>query len=593
MRRKHIASIIVSVMRVYLRGLNQFAYFLGIFVALVLVFTATRTQAAINPQINFQGKLTNTDGTNVTNGTYSIVFSIYTVSGGGVAVWTETQPAVTVTDGIFRVALGSVTSLPGSVDFNSSSLWLGIKVGADAEMTPRVQFTASPYAFNSDKLGGLASTGFVQLGPSTVQADGSTNSTLFVNKTAAGNLVQLQNTAVDVFTITNSGDITFGQNSAHTISVLQESTNSAGNNLSLIAGQGGAGAGANAGGNLVLQAGAGGGTGGNGGNVNIAAGALNGAGAVGSVIIKNPTDSTTAFQVQDASGTTLLVADATNDRIYVGSTAADAVGVLLVLDTKNSTTDPTGINGGLYYNSVMGRFRCYERGVWSNCTGNTSSGSSRQVAFMKPVTVGATTLTGVGLTTPTVSVTAASNPQTESNYVSFTTGTGANAISGYATGAYTATRLNYAPVFKTRIRTGAAITTTRIWAGLSSAAISGQNPTIASAALGTSYVAVGYSAAVNGGNFVCGSGDGTNHTGTDMGVTVAINTYYDIVVDYYSVPGSVICAVSTSGGTFTSVTKATNIPAGATSLGINALVNNLTSGAARVVSVAYVSLEQN
>ncbi len=576
-----------------MRGMRAVGLIFGGFVAMFLIIAPQPTKASINPQINFQGKLTNPNGTNVTDGTYSIVFSIYTVDTGGVAVWTETQPSVSVNDGIFRVALGSITSLPGSVDFNGSSLWLGIKVGADAEMTPRVQFTASPYAFNSDKLGGVASTGFAQLGPSSVQADGSTNSSLFINKTAAGNLAQLQLSAVDVFTITNSGDITFGQNSAHTISVLQESTNAVGNSLTLVAGQGGAGAGANAGGALVLQGGAGGGTGGNGGNVTIAAGALNGAGAVGSVIIKNPSDSTTAFQIQDSAGTNLFYADATNDRIYVGATTADAVGTLLVLDTKNSTTDPTGVNGGLYYNSAMGRFRCYERGVWGNCTGNTSSGSSRQVAFMKPATVGATTLTGVGLTTPTVSVTAASNPQTESNYVSFTTGTGANSISGYATGAFTATRLNYAPVFKTRIRTGAAITTTRIWAGLSRAAISGQNPTIASAALGTSYVAVGYSAAVNGGNFVCGSGDGTNHTGTDMGVTVAINTYYDIVVDYYSVPGSVICAVSTSGGAFTSVTKATNIPAGATSLGINILVNNLTSGAARVVSVAYASLEQN
>lgn len=137
-------------------------------IAFLLVVPA-RTDAAINSQINFQGKLTNPDGTNVTNGTYSIVFSIYSVSTGGTAVWTETQPSVTVTDGIFQVALGSVTSLPGSVDFNSSSLYLGVKVGADAEMTPRIQFTAAPYAFNADKLGGIASSGYVQLSPGSQQ----------------------------------------------------------------------------------------------------------------------------------------------------------------------------------------------------------------------------------------------------------------------------------------------------------------------------------------------------------------------------------------------------------------------------------------
>ena len=70
------------------------------------------TMAAINQQINFQGKLTNPDGTNVTNGTYSIVFSIYSVSSGGSAIWTETQGSVSITDGIFQVSLGSVSALP-------------------------------------------------------------------------------------------------------------------------------------------------------------------------------------------------------------------------------------------------------------------------------------------------------------------------------------------------------------------------------------------------------------------------------------------------------------------------------------------------
>ncbi len=126
------------------------------------------TQAAINPFINFQGKLTNPDGTNLTNGSYSIVFSLYTVASGGSNVWTETK-SVTVTDGIFQTSLGDTTALPGSVDFNSGTLYLGIKVGADAEMSPRVMLTAAPYAFNSDKLGGINSAGYVQLSPSSQQ----------------------------------------------------------------------------------------------------------------------------------------------------------------------------------------------------------------------------------------------------------------------------------------------------------------------------------------------------------------------------------------------------------------------------------------
>ena len=126
----------------------------------------------INHQINFQGKLVNpSTGTNVADGTYSIVFSIYSVSTAGTAIWTETQTP-TVTNGIFQVNLGGPTPLPGAIDFNTSNIYLGVKVGADAEMLPRIQFTAVPQAFNSEKLGGLDSTGFVQNQTGTPQTAG-------------------------------------------------------------------------------------------------------------------------------------------------------------------------------------------------------------------------------------------------------------------------------------------------------------------------------------------------------------------------------------------------------------------------------------
>lgn len=115
---------------------------------------AIHAAAGINKKINFQGKVTNTDGTNVTDGSYSFVFSIYAQQApGGAVVWTETK-SLTVTDGIFQTNLGDTTVLPGSVDFNTDNIFLGINFNTNGEMTPRVQFTASPYAFNSDKLEG-------------------------------------------------------------------------------------------------------------------------------------------------------------------------------------------------------------------------------------------------------------------------------------------------------------------------------------------------------------------------------------------------------------------------------------------------------
>lgn len=49
-----------------------------------------------------------------------------------------------------------------------------------------------------------------------------------------------------------------------------------------------------------------------------------------------------------------------------GSTTPD----LLVLDSKSTSGDPTGVNGALYYNANTNKMRCFENGAWSNCVGS-------------------------------------------------------------------------------------------------------------------------------------------------------------------------------------------------------------------------------
>ena len=100
----------------------------------------------------FQGKLLDTDtGGVVADGNYSIVFSLYTTDTGGTAAWQETQ-TVAVKDGKYSVLLGSVTVLDG-VSFDQA-LYLGVKVDADDEMSPRYELAASPFTLNADKLDG-------------------------------------------------------------------------------------------------------------------------------------------------------------------------------------------------------------------------------------------------------------------------------------------------------------------------------------------------------------------------------------------------------------------------------------------------------
>ena len=78
-----------------------------------VLFPSNISSAAINKQINYQGKLTNSSGVAVTNGTYNMEFKLYTIDTGGVAIWTETRidaNKVQVTSGLFSVLLGEVTA---------------------------------------------------------------------------------------------------------------------------------------------------------------------------------------------------------------------------------------------------------------------------------------------------------------------------------------------------------------------------------------------------------------------------------------------------------------------------------------------------
>jgi hypothetical protein len=114
-------------------------------VTVAVLAAAGSAWAQVPERIAFQGRLT--DASNVpVNGTLSITFSLYAASTGGTALWTETQ-SVTVTGGVYIAYLGSVMPLTG-ISF-SSTYWLGVQVGGDAEMTPRYMLSSGPYSLRA------------------------------------------------------------------------------------------------------------------------------------------------------------------------------------------------------------------------------------------------------------------------------------------------------------------------------------------------------------------------------------------------------------------------------------------------------------
>ena len=72
------------------------------------IFIVSTAHAAIPEKINYQGYLTDPQGEPIDE-TTPITFSLYPDTTDETPLWTETQ-SVTVTDGIFSVNLGDVTT---------------------------------------------------------------------------------------------------------------------------------------------------------------------------------------------------------------------------------------------------------------------------------------------------------------------------------------------------------------------------------------------------------------------------------------------------------------------------------------------------
>lgn len=352
------------------RSLTIAAVLLLIVAYITAVFFAHPAHAAagINQQINFQGRLLNAQGATVPDGFYNIQFKIYQdgdSSGvGSTLKWTESHlnaasQGVTIKNGYFSTDLGSITAFGSNVDWNQDTLWLSMNVGGtngsctpftscspDGEMLPMRRLSSSVYALNSRLLNGLTSSNFVQLAQG-VQTDASTNtSSIFINKTSTGNLLQLQNAGADAFTLNNSGDLQFGANANHTLSVATAGAGVAGKTLTIGAGGGGSGSGA-AGGSLTLQGGAAGGTDGNGGDVSINGGAKTGTGTDGNVNIgtANTKDiqigSTTTAVTQNISiGNNATAGSTTNLTLGSGYNATN--NGTTAVQSKGNTTISTG-----------------------------------------------------------------------------------------------------------------------------------------------------------------------------------------------------------------------------------------------------------
>lgn len=118
-------------------------------IIITLLTLSTNAHSSVPFQISFQGRLTNANGDSLTTNVYPMKFTLYSVPSGGDPLWQTTgYVPVLVESGVFVHILGSSNALPDSL-IKCDSLFLGVQVGLDNEMTPRTHLGSTFFALKS------------------------------------------------------------------------------------------------------------------------------------------------------------------------------------------------------------------------------------------------------------------------------------------------------------------------------------------------------------------------------------------------------------------------------------------------------------
>jgi hypothetical protein len=109
---------------------------------LLLVISFFSSEIIAQTKLSVQGVIRLSDGNAVDDGFYSVTFKLYDTLTTGNLLWTEIQPQVKVTSGIYSTILGEVTPLDLTFD---EFYFLSLTIDGE-ELTPRAPLTSAPYA---------------------------------------------------------------------------------------------------------------------------------------------------------------------------------------------------------------------------------------------------------------------------------------------------------------------------------------------------------------------------------------------------------------------------------------------------------------
>src|SRR3989344_7016885 len=116
----------------------------NIILLLSVIIILSSIAFAIPNSLSLQGKLTTSAGVSV-SGTNNFTFAIYDNTTAGNRLWELGNTSITTdANGVYDVILSNI-----NLSF-ADQYYLGITVGTDAESSPRINLTSSPYSFRAN-----------------------------------------------------------------------------------------------------------------------------------------------------------------------------------------------------------------------------------------------------------------------------------------------------------------------------------------------------------------------------------------------------------------------------------------------------------
>ena len=180
-------------------------------VVICLLVISIAAYSQVPQKVSYQGLLTTSSGTPVTDGSYTLQFDVYDSLIRGSSLWTETLSGVNVQRGTFSVLLGSVTPLPAifpTTRYVQVTAVSGPGISSSLTFSPRSELTSAPYSLapwapsgnNISYTGGNVGIGTASPGQKLVIQDGIIKDSLNAGGTqfnAIGQIFQLYNVLGD------------------------------------------------------------------------------------------------------------------------------------------------------------------------------------------------------------------------------------------------------------------------------------------------------------------------------------------------------------------------------------------------------------